>query len=96
MVMKLAHESIMVGHLAIKRTIQKVLSEFFWPGIASAIKRFCQFCDICQRTIPKGKIIKARLGKMPSIDVLFRRLAMDLVGPLEPRCTTRIGISLHL
>ena len=85
MVMKLAHESIMAGHLAIKRTIQKVLSEFFWPGIACDIKRFCQSCDICQRTILKGKIIKAPLGKIPRIDVPFRRVAMDLVGPLEPR-----------
>ena len=56
-VMKLAHESIMAGHLAIKRTVQKVLSECFLPGIASDIKRLCQSCDICQRTILKGKII---------------------------------------
>ena len=35
MVMKLAHESIMSGHLAIKRTIQKVLAEFFWPVMNS-------------------------------------------------------------
>ena len=28
-IMKLAHESIMSGHLAVKRTIQKVLSVFF-------------------------------------------------------------------
>ena len=83
MIMKLAHESIMAGHLAIKRTVQKVLSEFFRPGIASDIKRFCQSCDICQRTIPKGKNIKAALGKMPRIDDPFRRVAMDLVGPLK-------------
>ena len=54
LVMKLAHESVMAGHLAIKRTMQKVLSEFNWPGINSDIKRFCQSCDICQRSIPKG------------------------------------------
>ena len=74
----------MAGHLAIKRTIQKVLSEFFWPGIASDIKRFCQSCDIGQRTIPKGKDYQAPLGKMPRIVVPFHRVAMDLVGPLEP------------
>ena len=68
MVMKLAYESFTAGHLAIKRTVQKVLLEFFWPGIASDIQRFCQSCDICQRTIPKGKIIKAPLNKMPIIE----------------------------
>ena len=84
LVMKLAHESVMAGHLAIKRTMQKVLSKFYWPGINSHIKRFCQSCDICQRTIPKGKIVKGILGKMPRIDVPFRRVATDLIGPLKP------------
>ena len=40
MVMKLAHESILSGHLAVKRTIQKVqkvLSEFFWPAQRSLV-----------------------------------------------------------
>ena len=61
MVMKLVHKSIMAGHPPIKRTVPKVLSEFFWPGITRYIKRFCQSCGICQCTIPKGKIIKALL-----------------------------------
>ena len=85
MVIKLTHESIIADHLTIKRTIQEVLSALFLPGIARDINRFCQSCDICQRTVPKGKIIKAPLGKIPRIDVPFRRVAMDLVGPLEPR-----------
>ena len=89
MVMKLAHESILSGHLAVKRTIQKVLSEFFWPGIASDIKRFCQSCDICQRTIAKGRNIRAPLGSMPIIDTPFQRVATDLAGPLEPRTENR-------
>ena len=84
LVMKLAHESIMAGHLAVKRTLQKVLSEFHWPGVCSDVKRFCQSCDICQRTISKGKVIRAPLGKMPRIDVPFKRIACDLVGPLKP------------
>ena len=32
------------------------------------ILRVCQSCDICQRTIPKGKLIKAPLDKMPRIE----------------------------
>ena len=60
------------------------MSEFNWPGINSDIKRFCQPCDICQRTIPKGKIVKAPLGKMARINVPFRRVATDLIGLLKP------------
>ena len=83
-VLKLAHESIMAGHLGTKRTIDRVLSEFYWPGIQSATKRFCQSCDICQRTVPKDKITRVPLQKMPLIDVPFKRVAVDIVGPLFP------------
>ena len=70
-VMKLAHESLMAGHVATKRTVSRVLSEFYWPGVESDVKRHCKSCDICQRTVPKGKQIRAPLGKMPIIDVHF-------------------------
>lgn len=86
-VMKLAHESLMGGHLAVKRTVHKVLSEFYWPGVHGDVKRFCQSCDACQRTVPKGKVRRAPLGKMPLIGVPFQRVAVDIVGPIEPRST---------
>ncbi|XP_021346951.1 uncharacterized protein LOC110446237 [Mizuhopecten yessoensis] len=84
MVMRLAHESIMSGHLAAKRTTNRVLWEFFWPGVQAEVIRFCKSCDICQRTFPKGRVPKAPLGDMPLIDTPFKRIAVDLIGPLEP------------
>ena len=83
-IMKLAHESIMSGHLVVKRTIPTVLSEFFWPGISSDIKRCCRSCDICQRTIANGNTARAPLGSLPIIDTPFQRVAIYLAGPLEP------------
>jgi hypothetical protein len=52
-VMRIAHESIMVDHLATRRTVDRVTAEFYWPGIISDIKRYCRSCDIYQRTVPK-------------------------------------------
>ena len=46
--------------------------------------RFCRSCDICQRTISKGRIPKVPLQKMPLIDQPFKRVAVDLVGPISP------------
>ena len=89
-IMKLAHESIMSVHLAVKRTIQKVLSEFFWPGISGDIKKYCRLCDICQRTITIGKSARAPLGSMPIIIITpFQRVAINLVGPLKPRTDSK-------
>ncbi len=83
-VMELAHESIVGGHLGSKKTMDRITSAFFWPGINGDVTRFCRSCDTCQRTIPKGKVTKVPLGEMPIIDAPFERIAIDLVGPIAP------------
>lgn len=83
-VMKLAHESPLAGHLGTKKTTDRILAQFYWPGMHEEIRRFCISCDICQRTVDKGRVPKAPLGVMPLIDTPFRRVAIDLVGPIYP------------
>ena len=67
-VMNVAHSSILGGHLGVKKTADKITSNFYWPGIHSDIPRFCQSCDICQRTVAKGNVSKVPMEKMPLID----------------------------
>ena len=83
-VLKIAHESLMAGHLGIRKTRDRALAEFYWPGVCSEVSRYCRSCDICQRTMPKGKVQKVPLGEMPLIETPFKRVAVDLVGPIEP------------
>ena len=47
-VMQLAHSSIMGGHLSTQQTIDRMLSELFWPGMINDVTRFCETCDFCQ------------------------------------------------
>ncbi|CAC5390149.1 Retrovirus-related Pol polyprotein from transposon gypsy,Retrovirus-related Pol polyprotein from transposon 297,Retrovirus-related Pol polyprotein from transposon 17.6 [Mytilus coruscus] len=89
-VTRLAHESTMSGHLGTQRSLVRVLSAFYWPGVSADGKRFCQSCDICQRTVPKGKIGKVPLQSMPLIDEPFKRVAIDLFGTLFPRTDREI------
>ena len=83
-VMKLAYESILASHMSTARTVSRVLAEFYWPVVQSDCKRYCRSCDICQKTVPKGCVGKVPLGKMPLIDETFRRVTVDLKGPLSP------------
>ncbi len=83
-VMKVCHESLMGGHLGVKKTLDRVVSQFYWPGVHGDVRRHCMSCDICQRTIPKGKVGRIPLGTMPLIATPFERIAVDLVGPLYP------------
>ena len=80
-VMRIAHESLMGGHIGINNTMAKIKTQFFWPGMAEDIANFCRSCDICQRTVSKGRVPKATLGRMPIIGVPFERIAIDLAGP---------------
>ncbi|KAK3746423.1 hypothetical protein QZH41_012761 [Actinostola sp. cb2023] len=92
-VMSLAHESLMGGHLGTKKTLDRIRTNFHWPGMSKDVKvhltpvhfnKFCMSCDICQKTIPKGKVPKVPLGEMPIIEEPFYRIAVDLMGPLAP------------
>ena len=83
-VLQIAHESILGGHQGAKKTGDKIMENFHWPGIGADIRRYVQSCDICQRTTPKGRVTKIPLGDMPIIDTPFERVAVDLVGPIKP------------
>jgi len=84
MVLKLAHESRLGSHMGISKTSDRILQEFYWPGIYGDTKRFCRSCDVCQRNCSKSTVKKAPLEMMPNIGVPFTRVSMDLVGPLNP------------
>ncbi|XP_038057353.1 uncharacterized protein LOC119728962 [Patiria miniata] len=83
-VMKLAHDSPLAGHLKVKKTTDRIMANFFWPALQADVRRYCQSCDICQRTVSKGRVTKVPLGEMPLIDTPFKRVAVDIVGPIQP------------
>ena len=78
-VMKVAHDSIFGGHLGIKKTKDRIQTNFYWLGMQGDVTSFCRSCDVCQKTTAKGSAFRVPLGDMPS-----RRVAVDLVGPISP------------
>ena len=65
--------------MGIKKTTDKIQSTFYWPGIQWDLIHYCKSCDVCQKTVNKGSVPKAQLEKMPLIDKLFKRVAIDLI-----------------
>ena len=83
-VMRVAHDSLFGGHLGINNTLSKVKTQFFWPGMTEDVANFCRSCDVCQKTVNKGSVPKATLGRLPLVGVPFERIAIDLMGPFLP------------
>ncbi|GFO29991.1 hypothetical protein PoB_005649600 [Plakobranchus ocellatus] len=82
--MSVAHDSITGAHLGIRRTKDEVLSNFYWPGVDGDVTRYCRSCDVCQRAVKKVTVSRVPLEKVPLIDTPLKRVAIDLVGPINP------------
>jgi len=83
-VLRLAHDCILSRHQGIKKTYECVIANFYWPGVHGDVVRYCRSCDACQRTVAKGRVPKVPLGKLPLIEMPFKHVAVDLVGPTAP------------
>ena len=82
--MEVAYDSIFRGHLGIKKIKDRIRTNFYWPGMQGDVTSLCRSCDVCQKTTAKGSVPRVPLGDMPLIDMPFRRVAVDLVGPISP------------
>ena len=81
-VLRMAHSTPIAGHFGRKRTLSRLKSRFDWPGIKTDVAVVCKSCPRCQKAEP-GKHPRAPLQPLPVIDVPFRRMAMDIFGPLR-------------
>ena len=81
--MEVTHDSIFGGHLGIKKTKDRIQTNFYWPGMQGDVTSFCRSCDVCQKRTAKGSVSHVPPGVMPLIDMLFRRVSVDLVGPIS-------------
>ena len=81
-IIELAHGSKLSAHLGSTRTTKKILRDFYWPGVSKDVSAFCKSCEVCQRAANTA-VSKAPLQPLPAIGEPFRRVAVDIVGPLQ-------------
>lgn len=83
LVLHLAHTIPWAGHLGHYKTYLRLASRFFWPSMYSDVQTYCKSCPECQKTSAVRKSDRVPLQAMPVITTPFKRIAMDIVGPLE-------------
>ena len=79
-VIRLAHDLPFSGHLGREKTVQRILRRFYWPSLFRDVKEYCQTCAECQ--LHSSHKTRAPMIPLPIIGEPFRRIAMDVVGPL--------------
>ncbi|XP_075547607.1 uncharacterized protein LOC142582079 [Dermacentor variabilis] len=80
--LSLCHGNGWSGHLGIHKSKERLLMEYYWPGCPKDVENFVRSCDACQRSGKPGETWKAPLKVVPLITEPFRRLVIDMVGPL--------------
>ena len=86
-VLEASHSAVYAGHLGHDNTLAKIKRLYYWPGMATAVRRMCRSCPTCQKATRWKRSRKVPLCPLPIIDKPFRRIGMDLIGPL-PRTKT--------
>ena len=81
--LKVAHDDPLSSHQGSKRTILKITSKFFWTGVHKDVEEYVNTCVECQVIGKSQKRNKVPLILTPIVDRPFKRMAMDIVGPLE-------------
>ncbi|XP_031668019.1 uncharacterized protein LOC116359314 [Oncorhynchus kisutch] len=83
LVLNLAHTVPWAGHLGQHKTYLRLGSRFFWPSMYTDVQKYCKSCPTCQKTSAVRRSERAPLCSLPVISTPFKRIAMDIVGPLE-------------
>jgi len=82
-ILSLAHDSPFAGHLGVNKTYDRILRNFFWPGLKTDVASYCRSCHVCQMTgKPNQNIPPAPLHPIPAFSEPFERVMIDCVGPL--------------
>ncbi|GFT48895.1 retrovirus-related Pol polyprotein from transposon opus [Trichonephila clavipes] len=81
--LRLAHTSVFSSHMGPK-TLERIEYSFFWEGLRSDVKKFCESCKECQLT--RSVRIKDRSPITPVArpELPFQVVNMDLIIPIYP------------
>src|SRR6218665_3789419 len=80
----LAHEEPFGGHLGEEKTRERIKLSFVWPKMRREVDKFCKSCLKCQLKARSLVMDRVPITPIPREDIAFKRMTMDVVGPIEP------------
>ena len=81
--MTAAHASRFAGHGGVDKTLARLRSLYWWPGMTVDVKKFVRECQLCQEAkTPKRHSVREPLCPLPCPTAPNWRVHLDLFGPL--------------
>lgn len=77
-VIKEIHEE---AHLGFVKVLAKVRERFYWPRMASDIKRFCSSCEVCKESKIPNSNVRPVCGQPKACTRPWEMISMDFLGP---------------
>ena len=77
------HGSILGGHDGLDKTVERILTTYWFPGIYTETQFFIDNCSTCIRIKKKSKVSNTPLKPLKQADTIFERVHLDLFGPLK-------------
>ena len=86
-ILRIGHTIPLSGHMGTSKTLSRIGTHFYWPGLAFDIRKYRATCPQCQLVARKLKSNRAPLSPVAFVTEPFRKIAIDIVGEL-PRSST--------
>ena len=83
-VLKECHDSTYAGHMGFARTAQRVAAEFYWPKMEASVAKFCESCEVCQRSKPYTARARGVPSPLETPSGRWKVVSLDIINGLPP------------
>lgn len=80
-VIKCAHDPPIASHRGYQKTLEKVRSFYFWPGMANDVRQYVSKCSICKETKAPNATLRPPMGQQLVVERPWQHVYIDLLGP---------------
>lgn len=84
---RLNHDEPTAGHGGVRRTYDRLKTQFYWPKMHADVKQYVRRCVVCQSIKPELKRPAGLMTVRNKVTGPWQLIAVDFIGPL-PRSTS--------
>ena len=76
------HDSPLAGHFAVRKTLELITRDYWWPQIATDVAEYIKSCEVCQRSKSARRKPRGLLHPLPTPSERWENVTMDFITGL--------------